>query len=184
MLKEPELEEEALTATATGQVLTITRRTIAEDPPGPITIIGPDGAEVTLDMAEAGPGKFAVDWAAPEMGLYRLEQGELTRVIAVGPSAPREFIETIASGDTLAPIVEPTLGTVTRLEDGMPDLRDVRAGRQAYGRGWIGITPRDAYVTQDVQIAALLPGWVYLVLASLLAVAAWLVEGRKGRRLR
>jgi hypothetical protein len=183
MLKEPELEEEALTATAKGQVLTITRRTIAEDPPGPITITGPDGAEITLDMAEAGPGKFAVDWAAPEMGLYRLEQGELTRVIAVGPSAPREFVETIASGDALAPVVEPTLGGILRLEDGMPDLRDVREGRQAYGRGWIGITPRDAYVTQDVQIAALLPGWVYLVLASLLAVAAWLVEGRKGRKM-
>jgi hypothetical protein len=79
-------------------------------------------------------------------------------------------------------VVEPTLGGILRLEDGMPDLRDVREGRQAYGRGWIGITPRAAYVTQDVQIAALLPGWAYLVLASLLAVAAWLVEGRKARR--
>ena len=116
------------------------------------------------------------------MGLYRLEQGELTRVIAVGPSAPREFVETIASGDALLPVVEPTFGTVTRLQDGMPDLRDVRAGRQAYGRGWIGVTPRDAYVTQDVQIAALLPGWAYLILASLLAVAAWLVEGRRSRK--
>jgi hypothetical protein len=182
MLKEPELEEEALTADAKGQVLTITRRTIADAPPGPVTVTGPDGTVITLDMAEAGPGKFAVDWAAPTMGLYRLEQGELTRVIAVGPSAPREFVETIASGDALLPVVEPTLGTVTRLEDGMPDVRDVRMGRQAYGRGWIGITPRDAYVTQDVQIAALLPGWAYLILASLLAVAAWLVEGRRKRR--
>ncbi len=182
MLKEPELEEEALTADAKGQVLTITRRTIADAPPGPVTITGPDGAAVTLDMPAAGPGKFTLDWAAPTMGLYRLEQGELTRVIAVGPSAPREFVETIASGDALLPVVEPTFGTVTRLQDGMPDLRDVRAGRQAYGRGWIGVTPRDAYVTQDVQIAALLPGWAYLILASLLAIAAWLVEGRRSRK--
>jgi hypothetical protein len=182
MLKEPELEEEALTADAKGQVLTITRRTIADAPPSPVTVTGPDGTVVTLDMAAAGPGKFSVDWAAPTMGLYRLEQGELTRVIAVGPSAPREFVETIANGDALLPVAEPTLGTVMRLEDGMPDLRAVRMGRQAYGRGWIGITPRDAYVTQDVQIAALLPGWAYLILASLLAIAAWLVEGRrKGR---
>ncbi len=182
MLKEPELEEEALTADAKGQVLTITRRTIADAPPGPVTITGPDGAVVTLDMPAAGPGKFTLDWAAPTMGLYRLEQGELTRVIAVGPSAPREFVETIASGDALLPVVEPTFGTVTRLQNGMPDLRDVRAGRQAYGRGWIGITPRDAYVTQDVQIAALLPEWAYLILASLLAIAAWLVEGRRTRK--
>jgi hypothetical protein len=180
MLKEPELEEEALTATAEGQTLTITRRTILEDPPGPLTIIGPDGAEVTLDLPETAPGRFSVEWTAPEMGLYRLEQGELTRVVAVGPSAPREFVETIATADLLAPAVDATGGGILRLEDGTPDLRSVRPGRPAAGRGWIGITPREAYVTEDIRVAALLPGWIYLVLAAGLAVAAWLIEGRKG----
>jgi hypothetical protein len=182
MLKEPELEEEALTATIAGNVLTITRRTIADDPPGPVTVTGPDGAEVTLDLAETAPGRFSVEWAAPEMGLYRLEQGDLTRVIAVGPTAPREFVETIASGDLLEPAVTATQGGILRLADGMPDLRTVRQGRPAVGRGWIGITPREAYVTEDVRIAALLPGWLYLVLAAGLAVAAWLIEGRKGAK--
>ncbi|MGL5008244.1 MAG: hypothetical protein ACRC6I_00050, partial [Paracoccaceae bacterium] len=183
MLKEPELEEEALTATVEENVMTITRRTIAEEPPGPVTVTGPDGAEVTLDLTEAGPGRFSVDWAAPEMGLYRLEQGELTRVVAVGPTAPREFVETIATGDLLAPVVEAAGGGIVALSDGMPDLRTVREGRPAVGRGWIGITPRAAYVTEDVQIAALLPGWLYLLLAAGLAVAAWLIEGRRGTAL-
>jgi hypothetical protein len=39
--------------------------------------------------------------------------------------------------------------------------------------------PRGAYVTQDIQVAALLPGWLYLVLAAGLALAAWLIEGRR-----
>jgi hypothetical protein len=181
MLKEPELEEEALTATVDRDVLTIARRTIAIDPPGPVTVTGPDGAEVTLDLAEATPGRFAIEWAAPEMGLYRLEQGDLTRVVAVGPSAPREFVETIASGDPLQAVVQGAGGGIVALRDGMPDIRSVRAGRPAVGRGWIGITPRSAYVTEDVRIAALLPGWLYLVLAAGLAVAAWLIEGRRGR---
>jgi hypothetical protein len=179
MLKEPELEEEALTATAEGETLTITRRTILADPPGPLTITGPDGAEVTLDLPETAPGRFSVEWDAPEMGLYRLEQGELTRVMAVGPSAPREFVETIATPDLLTPAVEATGGGILRLEDGTPDLRQVRPGRPATGRGWIGITPREAYVTEDIRVAALLPGWMYLLLAAGLAVAAWLIEGRK-----
>jgi hypothetical protein len=180
MLKEPELEEEALTATVDENVLTITRRTIEEAPPGPVVVTGPDGAEVTLDLTEEAPGRFAVEWAAPEMGLYRLEQGELTRVVAVGPSAPREFVATIASGDLLAPVVEGAGGGIVELQDGMPDIRTVREGRPAVGRGWIGITPREAYVTEDVRIAALLPGWLYLLLAAGLAVAAWLIEGRRG----
>lgn len=182
MLKEPELEEEALTATAKGQALTITRRSVAEEPPGDVTVTGPDGAEVALPMPGVGPGKYETVWQAPAMGLYRLEQGDLTRVVAVGPSAPREFEATIATGDVLGPVVAPTNGGVLRLEDGALDIRTVREGRPAAGRGWIGITPRGAYVTEDVSVAPLLPAWAWLLLAAALAVAAWLVEGRRGAR--
>jgi hypothetical protein len=182
MLKEPELEEEALTATTTGQELTVRRRSIAEEPPGDLTITGPDGAVTVLPMTEVSPGRYELVWQAPMMGLYRLEQGDLTRVVAVGPSAPREFVETIASGALLEPVVTPTNGGITRLEDGVPDIRAVREGRPAAGRGWVGITPRGAYVTQDLTIAPLLPGWVWLILAAGLAIAAWLIEGRRGAK--
>jgi hypothetical protein len=64
----------------------------------------------------------------------------------------------------------------------MPDIRRVAEGRPATGRGWIGITPREAYLTADINVAALLPAWAWLILAAGLAVAAWLIEGRKGAR--
>ena len=182
MLKEPELEEETLTATVQGEAMTITRRSMLEEPPGPVTITGPDGAQTVLEMPQASPGKYETVWQAPMLGLYRLEQGDLVRVIAVGPAAPREFVETIASGVDLAPLAEATQGGVTRIEDGLPDIRAVAEGRPAIGRGWIGITPREAYVTTDVNVVALLPPWAWLLLAAGLAVLAWLVEGRKGAK--
>jgi hypothetical protein len=182
MLKEPELEEETLTAEVKGEAMVITRRSMLDEAPGPVTIIGPDGAEVEVEMPEASPGKYQADWQAPGLGLYRLEQGDLVRVIAVGPASPREFIETIASGSDLEPLATTTLGGVTRLEDGMPDIRAVGTGRPALGRGWIGITPREAYLTTDVNVVALLPAWAWLILAAGLAVAAWLIEGRKGAK--
>ncbi len=182
MLKEPELEEETLTAEVRGQAVTVIRRSLAEEPPGPVTITGPDGAEVVLEMPEVGPGRFEAAWEAPLLGLYRLEQGDLTRVIAVGPAAPREFVETIASGSDLEPLAAATLGGVTRLEEGFPDIRTVAEGRPAVGRGWIGVTPREAYLTADVNVTALLPAWVWLLIAAGLAIGAWLVEGRKGAR--
>jgi hypothetical protein len=180
MLKEPELEEEALTATAKGEVLKITRRTILETPPGDVTITAPDGSVSVLAMSQVEPGKFEADWQAPMLGLFRLKQGDLERVVAVGPSAPREFVETIATGAVLGEAVAATNGGVLRIEDGLPDLRRVREGRPAAGRGWIGITPRNAYVTQDLTVAPVLPGWAWLLLAAGLAIAAWLIEGRKG----
>jgi hypothetical protein len=180
-MKEPELEEEALTASAEGQTMTITRRTLAEEV-GPVEVTGPDGQVVTLELTETSPGRFSATWAAPEIGLYRLVQGEEDAVIALGPSAPREFEETIATGEKLEPVIDPTQGGVLRIEDGAPDIRAVREGRPASGRGWVGITPRGAYVTTDVTITPVLPAWAFLLLAAFLAVGAWLLEGRRSRK--
>jgi hypothetical protein len=183
MMKEPDLEEEALVATAEGQRMTVTRRTVGEAP-GPVTVTAPDGTETMLDLPEAGPGRYVAQWDAPEIGLYRLAQGELKAVIALGPAAPREFEETIASGDKLSSAVETGQGGILRISEGAPDVRRVGEGRVAAGRGWIGITPRGAYVTEDIRIGQVLPPWAWLLLAAGLAVGAWLREGRAGRPAR
>lgn len=178
MMKEPELEEEALTAEAEGQSMRIVRRTLG-DSVGALTITRPDGTSEELDLSEAAPGMWTTDYIGPEIGLYRLAEGDLQSVIGIGPSAPREFEETIADGGALAPLVGSTRGGVRNLSDGVPVVRDVRAGRPAAGRGWIGLTPRDAFETRDVRQVPLLPGWLVLLLASSLILAGWLREGRR-----
>ncbi len=178
MMKEPELEEEALWVDPTGQTMRIVRRTLSDNAPD-VTITHPDGTETTVPLTEVSPGRFELLWEAPEIGLYRLTDGTLDTVIALGPSAPREFEQTIAAADALQPLVNVHEGGVMRLEDGVPNLRDVRLGRPAAGRDWIGITPRDAYLTADVSVSPILPAWAFLVLSALFVVAAWLREGRR-----
>lgn len=177
MMGEPELEEETLTASAEGQRLTITRRTLGESV-GEVIVTAPDGTETALTFTEDSPGAYRVEWDAPEIGLYTLSEGALDSVVAVGPQAPREYETTIASGARLDALITPTRGGVASIAEGLPELRQVREGRAAAGRGWLGITPRDAYVTTDLTTAALLPGWAWLLLAGGLALAAWLREGR------
>ena len=178
MMKEPELEEEALTAVATGQNMRIARRTLEETVP-PVTVTGPDGSVVTLDMVQTAPGLFETDFEGPEIGLYRLANGDQETVIGLGPAAPKEFEATIASGDVLEERIASTRGGIIRIEDGVPRLRNVREGRPAAGRGWIGLTPRGAYETVDVRQSALLPPWLVLLLAAGFITAAWLREGRR-----
>ncbi|MCE8439249.1 glutamine amidotransferase [Rhodovulum sulfidophilum] len=178
MMKEPELEEEALSATAEGQVMTIIRRSLSQEPRS-VEIARPDGGTDRLDLVETAPGRFAATYEGPEMGLYRLTDGTLETVIALGPAAPREFEQTIADGARLEGPVSATRGGIVALSDGMPDLRRVREGRTAHGRGWLGITPRAAYLTSDVTIRPLAPAWVFLLLAALLSLGGWLREGRR-----
>ncbi|NND18021.1 MAG: hypothetical protein HKN98_05515, partial [Silicimonas sp.] len=178
MMKETDLEEEALTVTAEGQTMSIERRTLGEDV-GEVEIIGPDGETVTVELEETAPGRFSATWEGPDIGLYRLREADKEAVIALGPASPREFEETIASPALLDAPVAATRGGLVRVSEGVPDIRRVRAGRVAAGRGWIGITPREAYLTADIRVSPLLPAWAMLLLASLLAVGAWLREGRR-----
>jgi len=179
MMKEPELEEEALWVEPAGQTMRIIRRTLDETTP-PVTVTGPDGTETVLTLDQVSPGRFELVWQAPQIGLYRLTDGVQDTVIALGPAAPREFEQTIATAEVLAPVVTPTGGGILALSAGMPDIRDVRAGRAAFGRGWIGIVPRDAFRTADITVTPFLPAWAWLLLAGLLVVGAWLREGRRG----
>lgn len=178
MMKEPDLEEEALRAEAEGQTMTILRRSLSEEA-RQVEITRPDGETVTVDLAEVAPGRFAATYDGPEIGLYRLSDGELETVIALGPAAPREFEETIASGAKLEQPVAATRGGILPIYQRLPDIRRVREGRLAAGRGWVGITPRDAYMTADVTVTPLAPAWLMLLIAAFLSVGAWLREGQR-----
>ena len=178
MMKEPELEEESLTATATGQTMRILRRSLGEAIPE-VTITAPDGTTTTMLLEGTGTGQFEGTFDGPEIGLHRLTNGDQESVIGLGPAAPREFIDTIATDDILEPLISATRGGIHRLEDGLPSIRNVREGRPATGRGWIGLTPRNAFEVRDVRLTPLMPGWLVLLLAGLFIVGAWMREGQR-----
>ena len=178
MMKEPELEEEALWAEATGQTMRIIRRSLT-DGVGDVTVEAPSGETVELPLEEVSPGRYETLFDGPEIGLYRLTNGDQSAVIGLGPAAPVEFEETIASAEVLMPLIDPTNGGAMALADGVPRIRAVREGRPAAGRNWIGITPRGAYETRSVTQLPLMPAWLVLLLASGLILGGWLREGRR-----
>jgi hypothetical protein len=178
MMKEPELEEESLWAEPSGQTMRIIRRTLDETVDD-VTVTHPDGTQTDLTLEQVSPGRFETLWKGPEIGLYRLDDGTETSVIALGPAAPREFEQTIASGEILDPVIAGSGGGILTVSEGDISIRNVRAGRPANGRGWIGITPRGAYQTADISITPILPAWAWLLLAGMLSIGAWLREGRR-----
>ncbi|RJL06094.1 hypothetical protein D3P06_04750 [Paracoccus aestuarii] len=182
-MKEPDLEEEALLADIRdGLSVRFTRRTM-QPRTGPLRITHPDGQVTDLPLEAQGPGRLTADWTAPGPGLYRLEEGGISRVLALGPAAPREFEETVADAPLLAPLVAASGGSVTRLSDGIPDLRQVRAGRATSGSAlsgpWIGVTAREAATVTGLERRPVLPPWAWLMLIAGLILTGWLAEGRR-----
>lgn len=178
MMKEPELEEEVLSAEAVEGRLRITRRTLL-DGSEDVKVLRPSGSEDVVSLTEVAPGVFQTDIVASEAGLYRLEDGTLASVAGVGPASPREFETTIAGADRLAPLIKASGGGVFELEDVTPKLREVRPGRIAAGATWLGLTPREAYETTGLRQYPLLPPWLGLMLFAGFMLAAWLREGKR-----
>jgi hypothetical protein len=177
LMKEPELEEEVLRGTGEDGAVVITRRTLGESVP-PVAATSPSGTSSEVALVEVSPGLWQGRIEGAENGVWRLVNGEQQAVAVVGPSAPREFEDPVSTGAVLGPLAEATRGGVRRLEDGLPDVRLVREGRVAEGRGWIGLADREAYQLRDIRQVDLTPGWLSLLLAAGLAFAAWRVEGR------
>ncbi len=178
LMKEPELEEDALVAEVDGARVSILRRAV-EGEPSEVTVEAPSGESVTLPLAEAGPGVWRATFEAAEQGLHRFRSDALTTVAAVGPPAPKEFENPVASPEPLAKLAAETKGSATWLsEEGVPGIRRIREGRSADGRGWVGLWRREAYAVRDVSLSPLAPAWAFMLLAGLLLLGAWRVEGR------
>ena len=100
----------------------------------------------------------------------------------IGPAAPKEFETPMASATPLADLITSTGGGIRAIADGLPDIRTLRPGRVAEGRGWLGITPRNAFESRDTVLRALLPGWLWLLIAATCAISAWMWEAGRRRR--
>ena len=178
LMKEPDLEEEALRATAVGGRIEVTRRTLATTFP-PVTMTSPDGTTRKLDLRQTAPGLGLGVVDVDKPGLYRFDDGTLRTVAAVGSPDPLEFSDVRATETKLKPLVEASGGSMLWLVDQPdPDIRTVRPGRAAGGSDWIGLRRNEGYTVAGINQLPLLPG-ILVALVFLMAIgSAWWREGR------
>ncbi|MGZ6007851.1 MAG: hypothetical protein ACXWLO_01040 [Rhizomicrobium sp.] len=177
LMKEPELEEERLSATIADGTITVERRTMA-DTAKPVSLTYPSGKKIVLTPSKIEPGIWRATAKADELGLYRLTDGTLTTVAAAGPLNPKEVADMRATDRILAPIAQASGGSVHWLADGVPALRRVGASGNAAGSNWMGLRANGAYRVTSVEQQPLLPAWVALLLLLGTLLLAWRVEGR------
>src|SRR5947207_3539865 len=117
LMKQPDLEEEALRMFVRGRDLTVQRQTMA-DTADEVMLTTPSGKTRTLPLTAADPGVWRSTIEANELGLWRATDGKLTALANVGPANPREFTAVTATTEVVAPITSGTGGAAMRIEDG------------------------------------------------------------------
>jgi hypothetical protein len=185
LMKEPELEEEALRAVVRGKSLEIERQTLRNEA-APVEVTFPSGAVTSLDLASAAPGLFRGAIDTDELGLYRLSDGILSVLVHVGPQNPREFQDVVSTTETLRSLAETNGGTVRRIASGtegeivMPRIAALRDGLVYGGADYAAIKRSGASEVKGIGSMPLAIGFLGLALLLGSTVAAWLHEGRSG----
>jgi hypothetical protein len=177
LMKEPELEEERLSASIADGKITIERRSMAENV-APVSLTMPSGKTSELTLKKIEPGVWRATAEANELGLYRLTDHKLTAVAAAGPLNPKEVADMRATDTILDAPVEATGGSVHWLVDGLPSIRRVTPDSRTFGGDWIGLRANGAYRVTSVQQQALLPPWLAVILLVGTVLFAWRMEGR------
>jgi hypothetical protein len=183
LMKQPDLEEEALRMFVRGRELTVQRQTMG-DSVGEVTLTSPSGATRTLTLDQAEPGVWRRGIEANELGLWRATDGKLTALVNVGPANPREFAEVTSTTEVLAPLANTTGGSARRIAESagsslnLPRVIAVRSSDTYRGEDWIGLKMREASVVRGVGVLPMFAGLLGLLLLIGSLAATWAREGR------
>lgn len=192
LMKEPDLEEEYLSARVRGRKLIIERRTM-QDKTDPVELISPTGEKTVVKLQQTSPGIWQKTVRADVTGLYRLTSGELSSTIHVGRINSRELSNVTASREKLAGLLQKTGGTAVWLGRDGPDskasMKAARSqsvprifltarGHQMFGPDWLALADQKAYKVISSRQIPLFAGLLALIVLLGAISLTWLREGR------
>jgi hypothetical protein len=181
LMKQPDLEEEALRLIVSAHDITVQRQTMADDV-NQVTLTSPTGTQRTLNLSAVEPGLWRATVTANELGLWRATDGKLTALANVGPANPREFAEVTSTTDVLGKLASATGGDARRLDSGnglaVPRVVAVRSSTTYKGDDWIGMKMRDVSVVRGIGVLPIFAGLIGLLLLVGSLALTWAREGR------
>lgn len=182
LMKEPDLEEEALRAKSQSGHILVERQSLA-DQVGPVTLISPSGSQQTLTLNPSAAGRWSTTLPATEWGLYQLRDGALTAFAHIGPANPRELSEVVSTPALLDPISRETGGAARRIGEAgnalvhLPVLlRQGQAGHYA-GEDYMALKDNNGSLVKAVTIKPLFGGVMGLMMLLISILLAWWAEG-------
>jgi hypothetical protein len=182
LMKEPDLEEERLLAQPFNDGFVIERRSMA-DTIGKVEITSPDGKKQEIVLQKVKDGVWRARFAARQTGLYRLKNGKVSTVAAVGATDLREWSDVRSTAKIVKPWTAAVGGGVFRLwrnqlnTAALPAIRLLAGNRRMAGNGWLAL--RRNGVSRTIALRQLPLFSLLAVIAALLAFLGlvWYREG-------
>ncbi len=178
LMKEPELEEESISAHVQGSNLQIVRQTL-ELPDNKVQVILPNGTSVDVELKPATNGQFVGTIPLNGRGLYRLDATGASGMIAVGALSPLEERDIRATDEKLVSITEESGGGLHWISKSpLPDFKRTNPnGRQATDLWW-GLVANEQYEITGYSKRTMLPEILAVILLLGGLAFSWWRESR------
>ena len=179
LMKEPELDEQALIVRVNQNIITIEKQAFGKSEES-IAMTTPSGENEVIKLTLSKPGVLSYKHNAEELGIYAFEDTNNTRKFAiVGDLNPLELSGVITTEDKLAPITKASNGTTIWLDDvPRPDISITNNARRYGGSNWLALKRNNDYTVTGVRNIALLSEWMTLCLLFAVLLMLWWREGR------
>ena len=176
LMKEPELEENELSARMDDNTILITKNSLILDNK-PIISISPDNTKTEIILEDIGKGKQIGKILSPQEGTWKFSSGNSKISLIVGNSNSSEYLDVRTTDNIVEPIVEFTSGSINWVNnENLPKIRHLPKSKLVENNDHIKLVKNEKYFVKSLQQSTLTPWYLILVLSLFLLFLAWYRE--------
>ena len=176
LMKEPELEENELSARMDNNTILITKNSLILDNK-PIISISPDNTKTEIILEDIGKGKQIGKILSPQEGTWKFSSGNSKISLIVGNSNSSEYLDVRTTDNIVKPIVEFTSGSINWVNnENLPKIRHLPKSKLNENNNHIKLVKNEKYFVKSLQQSTLTPWYLVLILSLILLFLSWYRE--------
>jgi len=179
LMKEPELEENELSAKVEKDTILITRNSLALNSK-PVSLISPSNNKMEIYLDELGNGKQIGKVLSPEQGIWKLSSGISSISIIVGNSNSSEYLDVRTTDLIIKPVVDKNMGSITWLnsQNNFPNINHIPRSQMKTESKNIQLIKNKKYFIKNLKQTSITPWYILLILSIVLIFLSWYRESR------
>ena len=176
LMKEPELEENELSARIDNDTILITRNSLILDNK-PIISTSPDNTKKEIILEDIGKGKQIGKILSPQEGIWKFSSGNSKISLIVGNSNSSEYLDVRTTENIVGPIVEFTSGSISWVNnENLPKIIHLPKNKLTENSNYIKLVKNEKYFVKSLQQSTLTPWYLVLMLSLILLFLSWYRE--------
>ena len=177
LMKEPELEENELSAKIDNDTILVTKNSLNQDKK-PIMSTSPDNIKEEIVLEDIGRGKQIGKILSPQEGTWKFSSGNSQISLIVGNSNSSEYLDVRTTDNIVKPIVSHTSGSINWVnnEKNIPKIKQIQKNKLIDNNKNIQLIKNEKYYVKNIQQSSLTPWYFVLIFSLILLFLSWYRE--------